>query len=61
MVRITAVKKMKPFKTSEESPPASGKVPTTFKPKAFYTSVVSGPVNVRQGCSEIAEVLHLLK
>ena len=47
VVRITMVKKMEPFKTGEKGPPASGKVPTAFEPKAFYASVVSRPTTER--------------
>lgn len=40
VVRVTAVKEMKPFKAGKKGPPSSGKVPTTFKPEAFYTCVM---------------------
>ena len=47
VVRITTVGKMEPFKTGKKGPPASGKVLTSFKPKAFYVSVVSRPTTER--------------
>jgi len=46
VVRIVTIEEMESLKASKESSPASGEVPTGFKPEAFYTSVVGRPANV---------------